>query len=68
MNEYLNLYIIYIILLRVCFSQAYCYIISGTCFAIGLKFAGSFNKSAYDTLVGYYHCISLPNEMNGDFW
>lgn len=33
------------------FSQAYCYIISGRCFAVGLRFAGSSNKSAYDTLV-----------------
>ncbi|XP_067942249.1 anaphase-promoting complex subunit 1-like [Watersipora subatra] len=32
-------------------SQAYCYIISGRCFAVGLRFAGSSNKSAYDTLL-----------------
>ena len=42
------------------FSQAYCYIVSGGCFSIALRFAGSANQSAYDLLVSYlYIAISI---------
>lgn len=41
------------------FSQAYCYIVSGGCFSIALRFAGSSNKSAYDLLVSESSKYSL---------
>lgn len=34
-------------------SQAYCNILAGACFCLGLKFAGSANKEAFDTLRSY---------------
>lgn len=34
-------------------SQAYCNIIVGSCMAIALKYAGSANSSAFETLVDF---------------
>ena len=35
------------------YSQAYCNIIAGACLALGLKYAGTANMSAFNTL--YYY-------------
>ena len=36
------------------FSQAYCNILAGASMVIGLKFAGTANQSAFETLVSTY--------------
>ena len=37
--------------LYLCFSQAYCNVIAGASMVIGLKFAGTANQAAFNTLV-----------------
>ncbi|XP_015792112.1 anaphase-promoting complex subunit 1 [Tetranychus urticae] len=45
-------------------SQAYCNIIAGACMAVGLKYAGSANKEAYDSIFSLVNVfINLPNEQ-----
>ncbi|CAH0559464.1 unnamed protein product [Brassicogethes aeneus] len=39
-------------------NQAYCNIIAGACFALGLKFAGSSDKDAFDTLIYFCHLFT----------
>ncbi|KAF7270472.1 hypothetical protein GWI33_016577 [Rhynchophorus ferrugineus] len=39
-------------------NQAYCNIIAGACFALGLKYAGSANKDAFDTLLLFCHMFT----------
>lgn len=34
-------------------SQAYCNILAGACMALGLRFAGSANNEAFETLLKY---------------
>lgn len=36
-------------------SQAYCNILAGACMALGLRFAGSANNEAFETLLHYAH-------------
>ncbi|KAL3278076.1 hypothetical protein HHI36_013420 [Cryptolaemus montrouzieri] len=44
-------------------NQAYCNIITGACFAIGLKYAGSADEDAFKTLLNYCHMfISLTGK------
>ncbi|KAK9884562.1 hypothetical protein WA026_007405 [Henosepilachna vigintioctopunctata] len=44
-------------------NQAYCNIISGACFAIGLRYAGSADEDAFRTLLHYCHMfISLTGK------
>jgi Proteasome/cyclosome repeat len=44
-------------------SQAYCNILAGSCMAMGLRFAGSANNDAFETLFYYAtHFISLLNK------
>lgn len=38
-----------------CFSQAYCNIVAGACFSVGLKYAGSGNDRAFELLLSYCH-------------
>lgn len=38
-----------------CSSQAYCNIVAGACFAIGLKYAGSADERAFKSLLRYCH-------------
>lgn len=46
-----------------CSSQAYCNILAGSCMAMGLRFAGSANNDAFETLFYYAtHFISLLNK------
>lgn len=40
------------------FSQAYCNIIAGACFGLGLKFAGSADQDAFETLLYFCHMFS----------
>lgn len=40
------------------YSQAYCNIIAGACFAMGLKYAGSANEKAFATLLHYCHMFT----------
>ncbi|GFQ73525.1 anaphase-promoting complex subunit 1 [Trichonephila clavata] len=48
-------------------SQAYCNIIAGGCFCLGLKFAGSANAEAFETLMQYAkHFLSLSRKHVGD--
>ncbi|XP_035209328.1 anaphase-promoting complex subunit 1-like isoform X2 [Stegodyphus dumicola] len=48
-------------------SQAYCNIIAGGCFCLGLKFAGSSNSEAFETLMQYAkHFLSLSRKLVGD--
>lgn len=35
------------------FSQSYCNIVAGCSMAIGLRFAGTANEEAFDTLIAY---------------
>lgn len=37
------------------FSQAYCNIVAGACFALGLKYAGSADETAFQTLLHFCH-------------
>ncbi|XP_059480357.1 anaphase-promoting complex subunit 1 isoform X2 [Neocloeon triangulifer] len=44
-------------------NQAYCNILAGSCMAMGLRFAGSANNEAFETLYYYaHHFISLLNK------
>ena len=46
-------------------SQAYCNIIAGACMALGLKYAGSANQEAFDSINAYVNLfINLPNEQS----
>ncbi|CAL1295257.1 unnamed protein product [Larinioides sclopetarius] len=48
-------------------SQAYCNIIAGGCFCVGLKFAGSANAEAFETLMYYAkHFLSLSRKHVGE--
>lgn len=40
------------------FSQAYFNIVTGACFALGLKYAGSANEEAFKTLLGFCHLFT----------
>ena len=40
------------------FSQAYCNIVTGACFALGLKFAGSADQDAFETLLFFCHMFT----------
>jgi hypothetical protein len=42
-------------------TEAFRHIIAGACMSIGLKFAGSFNKNAYETLVGLFYLSDLTH-------
>lgn len=35
------------------YSQVYCNIVAGACFSIGLRYAGSTDKDACDTIIHY---------------
>ncbi|CAG9815252.1 unnamed protein product, partial [Phaedon cochleariae] len=39
-------------------NQAYCNIVAGACFALGLKFAGTAEEEAYDTLMHFCHMFT----------
>ncbi|XP_030754835.1 anaphase-promoting complex subunit 1 [Sitophilus oryzae] len=39
-------------------NQAYCNIVAGACFALGLKYAGSADKEAFDTLLFFCHMFT----------
>ncbi|KAJ8917136.1 hypothetical protein NQ315_012628 [Exocentrus adspersus] len=39
-------------------NQAYCNIVAGACFAMGLKFAGTANKDAFETLLYFCHMFT----------
>ena len=46
-------------------SQAYCNIIAGACMALGLKYAGSANQEAFDSINAYVNLFNnLPNEQS----
>ncbi|XP_054720739.1 LOW QUALITY PROTEIN: anaphase-promoting complex subunit 1-like [Uloborus diversus] len=48
-------------------SQAYCNIIAGCCFCIGLKFAGSANNEAFEILMQYTkHFLTISRKSIGD--
>lgn len=40
------------------YSQAYCNIVAGACFALGLKFAGSADTDAFETLLYFCHMFT----------
>lgn len=42
----------------ICFSQAYCNIVAGACFAVGLKYAGTADGTAFQTLLHYCHMFT----------
>ncbi|KAJ8932971.1 hypothetical protein NQ314_014302 [Rhamnusium bicolor] len=39
-------------------NQAYCNIVAGACFAMGLRFAGTANKDAFETLIYFCHMFT----------
>lgn len=39
-------------------NQAYCNIVTGACFALGLKYAGSGDKDAFETLLFFCHMFT----------
>ena len=44
-------------------SQAYCNIVAGACFVLGLKYAGSGDRDAFKVVMGYAKMfLSLPNK------
>ena len=49
------------------YSQAYCNVIAGACMVLGLKFAGTANQAAFNTLVSDLFCekcITLTQTSN----